>query len=155
MATAAQVNKIKSNIELVFKTHGLSRNQDQAKDILVRAILIARDYGARPYFCYSRKPKNRRAMGIGKPVGRKKDQLRRFYIFSAAQRAWSLLTPKKPTLPRRYDPPTAFLLYLEGLLVPEGFRRFIDNWQEYRSFYRACAKGMDYDQWLKSRQKHP
>ena len=152
MATKAEVDKIKRNIELVFKTYGLKHNQDQAKDILLRAILIARDYGARPYYCYSRKPKSRRAMGIGKPVGRKQDQLRRFYIFSAAQRAWSLLTPKKPTLPYRYDPPTLFLQYLEGLLMPEGFRRFIDNWHEYKSFYRACSKGLDYNQWLKTRK---
>jgi hypothetical protein len=152
MVTRAEVNKIKRNIESVFKAYGLKRNQDQAKDILLRAILIARDYGARPYYFYSRKPKSRRAMGIGKPVGRKQDQLRRFYIFSAAQRAWSLLTPKKPTLPYRYDPPTLFLQYLEGLLMPEGFRRFIDNWHEYKSFYRACSKGLDYNQWLKTRK---
>jgi hypothetical protein len=92
-------------------------------------------------------------MGIGKPVGRKNDQLRRFYIFSAAQRAWSLLTHKKATMPWRYDPKTVFLLYLEGLLVTEGFCRLIDNWQEYKSFYKACSKGMDYDMWLKSRRK--
>lgn len=153
MATRAEVKKIKGNIELVLKTYGLKRNRDQAKDILLRAILIARDYGARPYYCYSRKPKNRRAMGVGKPVGRKNDQLRRFYIFSAAQRAWTLLTPKKPTLPRRGDRPTLFLQYLEGLLLSEGFRRFIDNWQEYKSFYRACSLGLDYQQWLKSRKK--
>jgi hypothetical protein len=152
MATRSEVDKIKRNIELVFKTYGLKHNQDQARDILVRAILIARDYGARPYYCYSRKPKNRRAMGVGKPIGRKQDQLRRFYIFSAAQRAWSILTPKKPTMPRRYDPPTVFLQYLEGLLMPEGFRRFIDNWQEYKSFYRACSKGLDYNLWHKNRR---
>lgn len=153
MASAAEVNKIKRNIEQVFRACGLKRNQAQAQDILVRAILIARDYRARPYHCYSRKPKTRRAMGVGKPVGRKKDQLRRFYIFSAAQRAWSLLTSKKATLPRRYDPPTIFLQYLEDILTAEGFRRFIDNWQEYKSFYKACSKGMDYDMWLKSRKK--
>jgi len=152
MATAAEVNKLKRNIEIIFKTHGLKRNQAQAQDILVRAILIARDYGKRPYFCYPRKPKNRRAMGVGKPIGRKKDQLRRFYIFSAAQRAWSLLTSKKPTMPRRYDPPTIFLQYLESLLLSEGFLRFIDNWQEYKSFYRACSNGKDYEMWLKTRR---
>ena len=58
-------------------------------------------------------------------------------------------------MPRRNDSPTIFLQYVEGLLIAEGFRRFIDNWQEYKSFYRACAKGMDYDMWLKSRKKTP
>ena len=138
MLTSNEKAVIKIRIQTVFKNCHFTRNTPRATKILVRAILIARDYRKRPYYHYLKKPKNRRKMSLGKPTGRKDEELLRFYIFSQAKYAWDILTSKKATMPARNERPTVFLQFLEGIFRPEGFARFSDNWQKYKSYLDTC-----------------
>ena len=132
MSGLTQKQILENRIQAVLKKGKLHQNVQQASAILVRAIMQARQYRAKPYYHYACKLKNRRSYGVGKVTGRKDQRLLRWYVFAEAHRAWKLLTPKKPTMPRRHGLPTPFMRYLEGLLIPEHFARLLDNWQEYK-----------------------
>jgi hypothetical protein len=144
---------IKLRIQKVLKDCKLTRNTQRATDILIRAIFIARDYRLRPYYHYLKKPKTRRAMSIGKPTGRKDQEALRFYVLFEAKRAWNELTTKKATMPARNALPTVFLRFLEGIFLAEGFSRFSDNWQEYKSYLDACEQGGDFFSWQELKRK--
>lgn len=144
MSHLTQKQILEAHIQAVLKKGKLHQNGPQAMAILVRAILQARHYQAKPYYHFARKLKNRRSYGVGRATGRKDQRLLRWYVFAEAHRAWKLLTPKKPTMPRRHGLPTPFMRYLEDLLLPEHFVRLLDNWQEYKQFYRACQAGIPF-----------
>ena len=92
-------------------------------------------------------------MSKGKPTGRKDQEALRFYVFYEAKRAWDVLTNKKATMPARNGLPTVFLRYLEGIFADEGFTRFSDNWQTYKSYVTACEQGSDYFEWQELQRK--
>lgn len=160
MSTSNEKAVVRLRIQKVLKDCKLTRNTQRATGILMRAIFIARDYRNRPYYHYLKKPITRRAMSVGKPTGRKDQEALRFYVLSQAKRAWNELTTKKATMPARNERPTVFLRFLEGIFLAEGFARFSDNWQKYKSYVKACEQGSDYFDWQElqreklTRKKH-
>jgi len=153
VSTSKEKAVVRLRIQKVLKECKLTRNTQRATEILMRAIFIARDYRSRPYFHYAKKPKTRRAMSVGKPTGRKDQEALRFYVLYEAKRAWDVLTTKKATMPARNGLPTVFLRYLEGIFTDEGFARFSDNWQTYKSYVGACEEGSDYFDWQELQRK--
>ena len=153
VSTSNEKAVVRLRIQKALKDCKLTRNTQRAMEILMRAIFIARDYQNRPYYHYLKKPKTRRAMSKGKPTGRKDQEALRFYVLYEAKRAWNVLTTKKATMPARNGLPTVFLRFLEGIFLAEGFTRFSDNWQTYKSYVTACEQGADYFEWQELQRK--
>jgi hypothetical protein len=124
---------LEGQIKAELLAAGFTQKNKRIEAMLVAAILLVRQYLAKPVIDASQVDQSGR-----RKSGAKNKEALRFYLYSTLFAIWYMEFKVKPKINNKKNEATPFVKFAAPILKREKFGKFIDHAEKYQS-YRAHA----------------
>ena len=123
------------------------------ENLLLEALMNARQYRAQPHHSYRGKKVTRLSFGAARPKDRDQEQIR-MHLLGMIWYAWSRGTQQKPIINNRRVPDTPFVIFVKAVWLWYGFGNVIKYLERYQSYRKATFAGKTFSQWRAPKQSN-
>jgi hypothetical protein len=142
--------RMRNDLDRAMRKAKFTHHALLCENLLVEALLNARQYRSQPHHSYHGKKVTRNSFGTLRPRDRAQELIR-LYLIGIIWRVWMRGTLHKPIVNNRRDPDTPFVLFVKDVTAWYGLGNVIKNLERYQSYRRASLAGNSFAKWRQSK----